>query len=331
MKKILNDPKNFVPEMLDGLLKAHPDQLAHAGGDVHCIVRADAPVMGKVALATGGGSGHLPVFLGYVGKGMLDGCAVGDVFQSPSAEQMLEVTRRIHGGRGVLYIYGNYGGDVMNFDMAAEMAGMEDIEVRTVLVKDDVVSNSDPEKRRGVAGMVFAFKCAGAKADQGGSLDEVEAVARKALANLRTMGVALTPCIVPQVGKPTFTLGENEMEMGMGIHGEPGVSREPLKTADEIATRMLSAIRSELVLAAGDRVAVMVNGLGATPPEELYIVYRKVHDLLGSDGVRVHRAYVGEYATSMEMAGCSLTVFKLDDELAALLDHPAHTPFFTQV
>ncbi|MBO9344672.1 MAG: dihydroxyacetone kinase subunit DhaK [Chloroflexi bacterium] len=331
MKKILNDPKNFVSEMLDGLLKAHPDQLTYAGNDVHCIVRADAPVMGKVALATGGGSGHLPVFLGYVGKGMLDGCAVGDVFQSPSAEQMLEVTRRIHGGKGVLYIYGNYGGDVMNFDMAAEMAGMEDIEVRTVLVKDDVVSNPDPEKRRGVAGMVFAFKCAGAKADQGGSLDEVEAVARKALVNLRTMGVALTPCIVPQVGKPTFTLGEEEMEMGMGIHGEPGVSREPLKTADEIATRMLSAIRGELVLGAGDRAAVMVNGLGATPPEELYIVYRKVHDLLTADGVRIHRAYVGEYATSMEMAGCSLTVFKLDDELAALLDHPAHTPFFTQV
>jgi len=331
MKKILNDPKNFVPEMLDGLLKAHPDQLAHAGGDVHCIVRADAPVTGKVALATGGGSGHLPVFLGYVGKGMLDGCAVGDVFQSPSAEQMLAVTRRIHGGKGVLYIYGNYGGDVMNFDMAAEMAGMEDIEVRTVLVKDDVVSNPDPERRRGVAGMVFAFKCAGAKADQGGSLDEVEAVARKALANVRTMGVALTPCIVPQVGKPTFTLGEGEMEMGMGIHGEPGVSRESLKTADEIAARMLSAIRSELTLGAGDRAAVMVNGLGATPPEELYIVYRKVHDLLAADGVRIHRAYVGEYATSMEMAGCSLTVFKLDDELAALLDHPAHTPFFAQV
>ncbi|MCL6509310.1 MAG: dihydroxyacetone kinase subunit DhaK [Anaerolineae bacterium] len=331
MKKILNDPKNFVPEMLDGLLKAHPDQLTYAGNDVHCIVRADAPVTGKVALATGGGSGHLPVFLGYVGKGMLDGCAVGDVFQSPSADQMLEVTRRIHGGRGVVYIYGNYGGDIMNFDMAAEMAGMEDIEVRTVLVKDDVVSNADPDKRRGVAGMVFAFKCAGAKADLGGSLDEVEAVARKALANLRTMGVALTPCIVPQVGKPTFTLGEGEMEMGMGIHGEPGVSRESLKPADEIADRMLAAIRSELTLSAGDPVAVMVNGLGATPPEELYIVYRKVHDILSADGVRTHRAYVGEYATSMEMAGCSLTVFKLDDELAALLDHPAHTPFFTQV
>jgi len=331
MKKILNDPKNFVPEMLDGLLKAHPDHLGHAGNDPHCIVRADAPVTGKVALATGGGSGHLPVFLGYVGKGMLDGCAVGDVFQSPSADQMLEVTRRIHGGKGVLYIYGNYGGDIMNFDMAAEMAGMEDIEVRTVLVKDDVVSNADPAKRRGVAGMVFAFKCAGAKADLGGSLDEVESVAQKALANLRTMGVALTPCIVPQVGKPTFSLGEGEMEMGMGIHGEPGVSRESLKPANEIAARMLAAIRSELVLSAGDRVAIMVNGLGATPPEELYIVYRKAHDLLQAENIGIHRAYVGEYATSMEMAGCSLTVFKLDDELAALLDHPARTPFFTQV
>lgn len=331
MKKILNNPKDFVPEMLDGLLKAHPDQLAYAAGDVHCIARADAPVQGKVALATGGGSGHLPVFLGYVGKGMLDGCAVGDVFQSPSADQMLEVTRRIHGGRGVLYIYGNYGGDIMNFDMAAEMAALEDIEVRTVLVKDDVVSNADPEKRRGVAGMVFAFKCAGAKADLGGSLDEVEAVARKALANTRTMGVALTPCIVPQVGRPTFTLGENEMEMGMGIHGEPGVSRESLKTADEIAERMLAAVRREVPLAAGDRAAVMVNGLGATPPEELYIVYRKVHHLLAADGVRVHRAYVGEYATSMEMAGCSLTVMKVDDELAGLLDHSARTPFFVQV
>lgn len=331
MKKILNDPKNFVTEMLEGLLKAHPDQLSFAGSDLHCIVRADAPIEGKVALATGGGSGHLPVFLGYVGKGMLDGCAVGDVFQSPSAEQMLEVTKRIHGGRGVVYIYGNYGGDIMNFDMAAEMAGMDDIEVRTVLVKDDVVSNADPAKRRGVAGMVFAFKCAGAKADQGGSLDQVEAAAIKALANTRTMGVALTPCIVPQVGRPTFSLGEDEMEMGMGIHGEPGVSRESLKTADEIAVRMLEAIDKELTLARGDRAAVMVNGLGATPPEELYIVYRKVHDQLTDHGVAIHRAYVGEYATSMEMAGCSLTVMKVDDELVALLDHPARTPFFVQV
>lgn len=333
VKKILNNPNDFVTDMLDGLLKAHPDQLGHAANDPHCVVRADSPVPGKVALATGGGSGHLPVFLGYVGPGMLDGCAVGDVFQSPNAEQMLEVTRRIHGGAGVVYIYGNYGGDIMNFDMAAEMASMDDdgIEVRTVLVKDDVASAplAEADRRRGVAGMVFAFKCAGAKADLGGSLDEVEAAAIKALAHTRTMGVALTPCIVPMVGKPTFTLGENEMEMGMGIHGEPGMARENLKTADEIATRMTEAIHADLPIN-NTRVAVMVNGLGATPPEELYIVYRKVHDLLAHKGTRVHRAYVGEFATSMEMAGCSLTIMQLDDELTMLLDHPAHTPFFRQ-
>ena len=230
MKKILNNPNEFVIEMLDGLLKAYPAQLSHAGDDPHCIVRADAPVPGKVALATGGGSGHLPVFLGYVGKGMLDGCAVGDVFASPSADQMLEVTRRIHSGAGVLYIYGNYSGDTMNFDMASEMADMEGITVRTVLVRDDVAS-APPERadrRRGVAGMVFAFKVAGAKADQGGSLDEVAAAAEKALANTRSMGVALSPCTVPMAGKPTFTIGEDEMEIGMGIHGEPGKKREKL-------------------------------------------------------------------------------------------------------
>jgi dihydroxyacetone kinase len=275
MKKILNQPADFVPEMLDGLIKAHPEQLAYAE-DLHCIVRADSPVQGKVALATGGGSGHLPVFLGYVGKGMLDGCAVGDVFASPSSDQMLAVTQRIHGGKGVVYIYGNYGGDVMNFDMSTEMAGFDDIEVRTVLVKDDVASAPADEahRRRGVAGMVFAFKCAGAKADQGGSLDEVVAAAEKTLANCRTMGVALSPCIVPRAGKPTFTLAEDEMEIGMGIHGEPGMKREKLQTADEITARMMEAILADLQPAAGDRVAVMVNGLGATPPEELYIIYR---------------------------------------------------------
>jgi dihydroxyacetone kinase-like protein len=333
MKKLLNHPDEYVKEMLDGLLKAHPDKLDCAGDDHQCIVRADAPVEGKVALATGGGSGHLPVFLGYVGKGMLDGCAVGDVFQSPSADVMLEVTQRIHGGKGVVYIYGNYGGDVMNFDMATEMAEMEDIEVRTVLVKDDVASAPPEEsgRRRGVAGMVFAFKVAGAKADLGGSLDEVEAVARKALDNIRTMGVALSPCTVPAAGRPTFTIGEDEMEIGMGIHGEPGMKREKLQTADEVAERMSHAILADMPLAAGERLAVMVNGLGATPPEELYILYRKVHDLLTGQGAEIHRAYIGEYATSMEMAGASLTFFKLDDELASLLDHPAQTPFFTQV
>ncbi len=332
MKKIINKPADFVPEMLDGLIKAHPDQLAFTE-DIHCIVRADSPVQGKVALATGGGSGHLPVFLGYVGKGMLDGCAVGDVFASPSAEQMLWVTQRIHGGKGVVYIYGNYGGDVLNFDMAADLASFEDIEVRTVLVKDDVASAPPEEagRRRGVAGMVFAFKAAGAKADMGGSLDEVVAAAEKALANTRTMGVALSPCTVPLAGRPTFTIGEDEMEIGMGIHGEPGMKREKLQTADDIATRMAEAILADLQPAVGDRLAVMVNGLGATPPEELYVLYRQVHAILTGRGLRIHRAYVGEYATSMEMAGASFTFMRLDDELAELLDHPAHTPFFVQV
>jgi phosphoenolpyruvate---glycerone phosphotransferase subunit DhaK len=332
MKKILNKAADFVPEMLDGLIKAHPDQLAYEE-DLHCIVRADAPVQGKVALATGGGSGHLPVFLGYVGKGMLDGCAVGDVFASPSADQMATVTKRIHGGAGVVYIYGNYGGDVLNFDMAAEMAAFEDIEVRTVLVKDDVASAPPEEaaRRRGVAGMIFAFKCAGACADQGGSLDEVVAAAEKALANTRTMGVALSPCTVPMAGKPTFTIGEDEMEIGMGIHGEPGKVREKLQTADQITERMMAAILADLQPAVGDRVAIMVNGLGATPPEELYIIFRKAHAILTDLGIGIHRAYVGEYATSMEMAGASITLMRLDDELAGLLDHPAQTPFFTQV
>lgn len=332
MKKLLNRPEDFVPEMLEGLLAAHPDQLAYEE-DLHAIVRADAPVEGKVGLATGGGSGHLPVFLGYVGKGMLDGCAVGDVFQSPTSEQMLAVTRRINGGKGVVYIYGNYGGDVMNFDMAAEMADMDDIEVRTVLVKDDVASAppEEADRRRGVAGMVFAFKVAGAKADQGGSIDDVAAAAEKALANTRTMGVALSACIVPAVGKPSFTIGDDEMEIGMGIHGEPGMKREKLGTADEVAERMTNALLEDLQPPAGSRLAVMVNGLGATPPEELYILYRKVHAVLSARNMSVHRAYVGEYATSMEMAGASITIMSLDDELQELLDAPAHTPFFTQV
>jgi phosphoenolpyruvate---glycerone phosphotransferase subunit DhaK len=331
MRKILNDPNDYVTEMLDGLLKAHPELLAFAE-DVHAIVRADAPVAGKVALATGGGSGHLPVFLGYVGKGMLDGCAVGDVFQSPSADRMLEVTRRIHGGKGVLYIYGNYGGDVMNFDMAAEMADMEDIRVETVLVKDDVASAppAEADRRRGVAGMVYAFKLAGAKAEAGGDLDEVAAIARKTLANTRSIGVALSPCTVPQAGKPTFTIGEGEMEIGMGIHGEPGMQREGLQTADAITERMMDALLEDLAPGAGDTVTIMLNSLGATPLEELYIMFRKAHEVLEARGLKVHRPYIGRFATSMEMAGASITLLRLDDELTALLDAPAHSPFFVQ-
>ncbi len=333
MKKILNDPNNYVDEMLDGLLLAHSDALAVVDGDTHCIVRADAPIQGKVAIATGGGSGHLPVFLGYVGEGLLDGCAVGDVFASPSSDRMLSVTEKINGGKGVLYLYGNYGGDILNFDLAAEMADMSDIPVRTILVADDVASApaAQASRRRGVAGMVFAFKIAGAKADLGGSLDEVEAATREALSNIRSIGVALSSCTVPMAGQPTFMIGDDEMEIGMGIHGEPGVRREKLQTADQIAGRMVDALLADLPLTAGDSLAVMVNGLGATPPEELYILYRKVYSLLDGLGVRVHRAYVGEYATSMEMAGASLTFFRLTKGMAELLDHPANSPFFVQV
>ena len=329
MQKILNNPNQFVDEMLQGIYASH-SSLSHIGDDLRCLVRSDAPVQNKVALASGGGSGHIPVFLGYVGAGMLDGVAIGDVFQSPSADQMLEVTKRINGGKGVLYIYGNYGGDVMNFDMATEMASIEDIEVRTVLVKDDVAS-AEPtraETRRGVAGMVFAFKIAGAKADMGASLDEVEAVTIKALARTRTMGVALSPCILPAVGRPTFTVPAGEMEVGMGLHGEPGVRRGKLETADQIAESLLSTILADLSHASGDKVAVMVNGLGATPPEELYILYRRLHQQLTDLGISIHKAFVGEFATSLEMAGASVTIMNLDAELEALLDYPAHTPFF---
>src|SRR5690606_19093277 len=332
MKKILNNPEEFVADMLDGLYKAHPDQVTYVD-DIHSLVRADAPVEGKVGLMTGGGSGHLPVFLGYVGKGMLDGCAIGDVFQSPSVEQIANVTKRINSGKGVVYIYGNYGGDVMNFDMAAEVVAMDDIETRTVLVRDDVASAppEEADRRRGVAGMVFAFKIAGAKADKGASIDEVVEVTERALANIRTIGVGLSPVTLPAVGTPTFTIGEDEMETGMGIHGEPGMKREKLQTADEIAERMTNAILDDLQPQEGDRFAVMVNRLGATPLEELYIMYGKVHEILTERGLQIYRPYIGEFATSMEMAGASLTLFRLaDDELVELLDAPAHTPFFKQ-
>ena len=334
MKKIINDPFAVVDEMLKGILAAHPDELKSASADNRAIVRADAPVSGKVGIVTGGGSGHLPVFLGYVGKGLADGVSVGNVFSSPSMEQMLAATKAVNGGAGILYLYGNYSGDVMNFDMAAEMATMEDdIRVETVLASDDVASAPPDQwrRRRGVAGLFFAYKVAGARAEEMASLEEVKAAAEKAVANTRTMGVALTPCTVPAAGKPTFTIGDDEMEIGMGIHGEPGVRRGKLESADQIAEALTNAVLADLPFVKGDDVAVLVNGLGATPQEELYIVYRKVHEILAGRGIRVYRVYVGEYATSLEMAGCSLSLLKLDDELKRWVDAPAQSPFFVQV
>jgi dihydroxyacetone kinase-like protein len=336
MKKILNKPENYVNEMLEGLYIAHPDLITYTNNDVRCLVTANKKE-GKVGIATGGGSGHLPLFLGYVGKGMLDGCSVGDVFQSPSAEQMHAVTKYIDSGAGVLYIYGNYNGDIFNFDMAAEMADFEDgIRVESVVGADDVASAGPTDlgqksTRRGVAGIVFVYKCAGAAADAMLSLDEVKRVAEKAAHNVRTMGVALTPCIVPRVGKPGFSLGEDEMEIGMGIHGETGIRRGKLESADQITVEMLDQIVSDLPFTTGDEVAVLVNGLGATPVDEQYIVVRKINEQLGKLGISVHRFYVGEYATSLEMAGLSISVMKLDAELKTYLDAPAQTPFFVQL
>lgn len=332
MKKILNSPSAFVDEMLAGILGAHPEQLRSAGENNRAIVRTDAPVKGKVGIATGGGSGHLPVFLGYVGKGLADGVAVGGVFNSPTTNQMLAVTKAIDGGKGVLYLYGNYGGDVMNFDMAAEMAEMEDIKIQTVLASDDVASApaNNWQGRRGVAGIFFAYKIAGACAEEGGDLAQVKAAAERAVANTRTMGVALSPCTVPEAGRPTFTIGDDEMEIGMGIHGEPGVRRGKLESADAIAENLTRTILADLPFGRGDWVSVLVNGLGATPKEELYVLYRRVKEILDAEGIGVHRPYIGEFATSLEMAGASISLLKMDDDLRRWLDAPAESPFFMQ-
>ncbi len=268
MKKILNEPSAYVDEMLEGMIAAHPEYYARPAPRV--IARAGGATRGKVGIVTGGGSGHLPVFTGYVGKGLLDACAIGNVFASPSAEQMADAIRHADGGAGVLRLYGNYGGDVMNFDMAGEMVDMEnDIRTTTVLLADDVASAppEEAEKRRGVAGMVYAFKIAGAAAESGADLDEVTRIAQKAADACRSIGMALTPCTIPQAGKPTFEIGETEMEMGMGIHGEPGIWRADIKPADAITDEMVDRLLADQPLSAGDRISVMVNSLGATPPE----------------------------------------------------------------
>jgi dihydroxyacetone kinase len=330
MQKLINDPARFVEESLEGILLAHPDRLRLAAP--RALVRADAPALGKVAIATGGGSGHLPVFLGYVGRGLADGVAVGDVFSSPSSETMLHVTRAISAGRGVLYLYGNYGGDVLNFDLAAELAEADGIEVRTVRATDDVASARPDQahRRRGIAGIFFLYKVAGARAAEGAGLADVVAVTERAAAGLRSMGVALSSCTIPAAGAPTFDLPAGSMEIGMGIHGEPGVRRGRLQTADEICDELCKAILDDLSWQRGDEVAVLVNGLGATPREELYILFRRAATVLTDRGLRIHRVWVGEYATSLEMAGASLSVLRLDDELRRLVDAPGESPFFTQ-
>ncbi len=331
MKKFINLPENYVDEMIDGIMCAHPNELEYINSDRRCIVKKHLSP-NKVAIITGGGSGHLPLFLGYVGDGMLDGCAVGDVFQSPSFEQIYEITKHVNTGKGVLYLYGNYTGDILNFDMAAELADMDNIKTATVIAADDVASapKSERDKRRGVAGIFYQYKVAGAKADEGAELEEVVRVAQKAGSRVATMGVALSPCVIPVVGKPSFTLADDEMEIGMGIHGEPGIRRGKLRPVDEIVEEMLVPIMQDLEIEAGDQVSLLVNGLGATCKDELYIAVRKISQILSDRQVNIYNSYVGEFATSMEMAGFSITLFKLDEELRTLLAKGANTPFFCQ-
>ena len=331
MKKILNDPFKYVDEMLEGLCSAHPEIYRQTGEGGKVIVRASGISDGKVGIVSGGGSGHLPVFTGYVGKGLLDACAIGAVFAAPSVEQMADAMRAANGGGGVLRLYGNYGGDVMNFDMAGEMLEMEDIPSTTVLLADDVASapKEEREKRRGVAGMVYAFKTAGAAAEQLKNLEDVTRVAQKTADACHSVGAALTSCTIPQAGKPTFEISEEDMEMGMGIHGEPGVWRGKLRTADEIANEMVDMLLADINPNSGSRMSVMVNSLGATPLEELYILYRIVKKRLENVKVKIVMPLVGRYATSMEMTGVSFTFCELDSELESLLMEPAHCAFWS--
>lgn len=327
MKKLVNAPENVVRESLQGLAAAHPD-LLEIHLDPHFVVRRGAPAPGKVAVVSGGGSGHEPLHSGYVGRGMLDGACPGEVFTSPTPDQIAACTRRVHGGAGVLHLVKNYTGDVMNFEIASELAQADGIEVRAVVVADDVAvqDSTFTAGRRGVGGTVLIEKLIGALAERGGSLAEVETLARRVNTSVRSMGVALTPCIVPAAGKPNFELSDDEMEVGIGIHGEPGRARMPLERADRVTDRLLDAVLADLPFVAGDRVLAFVNGMGGTPLIELHIVLRRVKQVLEQRHLTMERSLVGNYITSLEMAGCSITLLRLDDELVRLWDAPVVTP-----
>ncbi len=325
MKKLINDPADVVTETLKGFAAANAE-LVTVHLDPDYVVRADPPVSGKVGLVSGGGSGHEPLHAGFVGLGMLDAAVPGAVFTSPTPDPILEATKAVDGGAGVLHIVKNYTGDVLNFETAAEMAEMEDIKVKAVVVNDDVAVEDSTwtAGRRGVAGTVLVEKIAGAAAERGDDLDAVTAVAEKVIGQVRSMGVALTACTVPHAGKPSFDLGDDEVEIGIGIHGEPGRHRIPMAPADAITDQLIDPILADLKLD-GDDVLLFVNGMGGTPESELYIVYNHARDRLEAAGLTVTRSLVGNYITSLEMQGCSLTVLKLDDELTALWDAPVNT------
>lgn len=327
MKKIINNPEYIVRDMIDGMVAAFPNKLRKIEGTT-VLVRKNAPVEGKVGLISGGGSGHEPAHGGYIGRGMLDAAVAGEVFTSPSPDQIFQAIKAVDSGKGVFMIIKNYTGDVINFEMASEMAEAEGISVRKVIVNDDVAveDSTATTGRRGVAGTVFVHKLVGATAEKGCSLDEVKRIAELAVKNVRSMGIALTPCIMPVSGEPGFEIGENEMGVGIGIHGEPGIEHRKMVQADKIAEILVDKVLDEKIFT--DDVAVMVNGMGATPEMELFILNNRVQELLLEKGLNVYRTFVGDYMTSMEMAGCSLTLLKLDEELKELLDYVSEAPAF---
>ncbi|MEA5069140.1 MAG: dihydroxyacetone kinase subunit DhaK [Christensenellaceae bacterium] len=331
MQRILNDPDHIVDEMLSGFVKSHGGIVKHvvAGEDNPrgVIAAVNAPIPGKVGVVTGGGSGHKPAFIGYVGKNMCDAAAVGEICSSPTAIAFLEAFRAADGGAGIACLYGNYSGDNMNVKMASKMAKREGITVKTVVANDDVASapRDQREKRRGVAGEILRWKCGGAKAAKGATLDEVIETAQKAIDNSRSVGIGLTPCTLPAVGHPNFEIKQGTMEVGIGHHGEPGIEVCPLETAAQMAKRMVGIVLPDYPFEAGDEVAVLVSGLGATPVMELYVLYNEVEKLLTEKGIRVYRSYVGNYFTSLDMMGATLTVMKLDEELKELMDMPVNT------
>ncbi|UFU04126.1 dihydroxyacetone kinase subunit DhaK [Ruania suaedae] len=328
MKKLINDPQRVVAETVEGFVAAHADLVISSGDEEKLFVsRAGGAVPGKVGIVSGGGSGHEPLHAGFVGLGMLDAAVPGPVFTSPTPDPIVAATVAADGGAGVLHIVKNYTGDVLNFETAAELAELEDITVASVVVDDDVAVQDSlyTAGRRGVAGTVLVEKIAGAAAERGDDLGAVAAIATRVNANVRSMGVALTACTVPHAGQPSFDLGTDEIEIGIGIHGEPGRERIPAASADEITERLLAAVADDLQVASGDRLVLLVNGMGGTPASELYIVYRHARRLLEGRGGRVERSLVGNFVTSLEMQGASITVLRVDDELLELYDAPVHT------
>lgn len=327
MKKIINNNENLIQEMLEGFMNAHGEMYKKLETTNGIVLRENKE---KVGILIGGGSGHEPLFLGFVGEGLADGAAVGNVFAAPPPYNVLEVTKAIDSGKGVLHVYGNYAGDILNFDMASELAEMEGITCKSVLVRDDVASAplERYEDRRGIAGDVFVIKVAGAAADQGLSLDEVARVTQKAADNTRSIGVALSPGMIPGLEKPTFHLADDEIEFGMGIHGEPGIERTKMMKADELTDRMLESLFNDFHYQEGDEVCVLVNGLGATTQLELMIVNRRVNEVLKQKGIKVHHNDVNSYCTSQEMGGVSISLLLLDGELKEYYDQPAYSPYY---